>query len=77
MNFHLFRVLTKSNHLGYIDALTLRLFITQQFRPNELGVLTIGTAPNAWGQAMPPGVPSFSLKTYCFNECIQSVSEYS
>mgnify|MGYP001810789463 CR=1 FL=1 len=35
--------------IGYVDSLTLRYFMTNQLRKNELGILTVGaiTMPGA------------------------------
>jgi hypothetical protein len=47
--------------------------VTAQLRPNELGMLTLGTDASAYGIAVPPGVPNFNVTTYCFSDCMQQV----
>jgi hypothetical protein len=83
--YHIFITFDKFNNLknlfkknyyiniGYIDQLTLRFHMTQTLRPNELGVLTAGTATNPMGIAIPPGTSNFSVMTYCMNACISTV----
>ena len=51
----------------------MRYYMTKQLRPNELGVLTIGTASSPLGLAIPPNQSSFVTKTYCSNSCMKSV----
>ena len=44
--------------------------MTAQLRPNELGMLTLGTDASGFGIAIPPGIPNFNVTTYCLNECV-------
>lgn len=53
--------------------MTLRYYLTKQLRPNELGILTLGTDSSGYGIAIPPGLSSFVLNTYCHNSCLKNV----
>ena len=63
--------------LGYIDSLTWRLFATKDLRPNELGMLSLGSESDPIGILIPPNVADFKITSYCSNDCIRSVSKLS
>ncbi|CAF0944282.1 unnamed protein product [Brachionus calyciflorus] len=56
--------------LGYVDKVTLRYYMTKNLRKNELGVLTVGTASTPFGIVIPPKAEQQSIKSYCFNDCL-------
>lgn len=58
---------------GFIDQITMRYHMTSDLRPNELGVLAIGTVPSGFGIAIPPGLEKFNLYTQCDTTCITKV----
>lgn len=53
--------------------MSLRYYVTKTLRPNELGILTLGTDPSPWGIALPPLVSNFPLQAFCDNSCIRGV----
>lgn len=53
--------------------MTLRYYATSNLRPNELGVLTLGTDASPLGIALPPKVENFQIQTFCDNRCIGKV----
>ncbi|CAF1040449.1 unnamed protein product [Brachionus calyciflorus] len=56
--------------LGYVDKVTLRYYMTKNLRKNELGILTVGSDSSPFGIAIPPYMEKQSIKTYCFNDCL-------
>lgn len=60
---------------GYIDKLTYRFYLTKQLRPNELGLITIGTGSNPYSEAIPPNMENFVLETFCHSYCIEKVTK--
>lgn len=69
--------MTKSDQgLGYFDQVTLRVHMTKEneaLRPNELGVITLGTESEPLGIMIPPKSDRFEISSYCFNNCVKSV----
>ena len=48
-----------------VDNSGLRFFVTENLRPNDLGVLTFGTGAGPESLAIPPGVSKFVVDSYC------------
>ena len=51
--------------------------MTKTLRPNELGILTLGTDSGPWGIALPPKIPRISINTFCHNSCVRDVNIYN
>lgn len=47
--------------------------MTNNLRPNELGILTLGTASSPLGIAIPPKTANFQIQAYCDTKCIGKV----
>ncbi len=43
-------------------------------RPNELGILTLGTHPDPLGILIPPFVNTFKINSYCHSSCLEYVN---
>lgn len=60
-------------HIGYFDSLTVRYYMTATLRPKELGSFALGASADSYGIAIPPGLSSFTLSTYCDRNCVANV----
>lgn len=59
--------------IGFVDKASLRFYMTKNLKKHELGVLTVGSDPSPLGMSIPPKIDRFSLKSYCYNDCLKQV----
>ncbi|XP_043495838.1 MOXD1 homolog 2 isoform X1 [Polistes fuscatus] len=59
-----------NDNLEVSDSSGLRLYYTDQLRPHDAGILSIGIDPN-WRHIIPPGQPEVVSEGHCITECTE------